>query len=105
MGRVTERITLAAPPATELAMKAKFDSLGNLKFLGNNTWHGLIFHQAVVLFFCSVGKNNWSWTQKCYDNTFADSVLGGGTPSGYFGYFDLFTWGGLFWMTMFYLID
>merc|ERR1712070_51214 len=103
--RVTTRIAPAAAPETLLGMKAKYQEVAAIKD-DEDGFTSTLMQQWLIMLACTAyNSSKITWTYKCYDNVFADTKLGNGSPSGIYAYFDLFTWRGLLSFTAVYMVE
>ena len=103
--RVTTRIAPAAAPDTLLGMQAKYQEVSAIKD-DDTGFESTLMQQWLVMLACTAyNSDKITWTYKCYDSVFADTKLEGGSPSGIYSYFDLFTWRGLISFTGVYVVE
>lgn len=102
--RVTTRIAPAAAPETLLGMQAKYQEVAEIK--DDTGFTSVLMQQWIVMLACTAYNSSAiTWTYKCYDNVFADTILANGAPEGIYAYFDLFTWRGLISFTAVYAFE
>lgn len=105
IARVTTRIPKATPPTTLLGMKAKYEEIAAIKD-DESGFTSTLMQQWIIMLACTAyNSDKITWTYKCYDNVFADTKLGNGSPGGIYAYFDLFTWRGLSAFTAIYVAE
>jgi len=102
--RQTTRIAPASAPTTLLSMQAKYQEVAGIK--EDTGFTSIMMQQWIIMLSCTAYNSaDISWTYKCYDNVFADTILENGAVGGIYSYFDLFTWRGLISFTGVYVIE